>query len=275
MTLEKQIDVSIDENEIGYIALHIGAAIERRKMVSDVPKRVMIVCASGVGSAQLIKYKLKSTFTDKIEVVGTTEYYKLGQLSLEGVDFLISSIPIHDELPIPVVHVNTILAENDFVKIDSFIKGTSTSVLKYLHEDLMFFDKKVNSKEEALQFLAQQLEKKEFVEGTFLDGVYEREKIAPTAYGNFVAIPHPITPKWDRTFVSFCTLEKPITWGGKPVQLVCLLNVKKGSTEDLEVLYSLLTRIVESHALVQDCLKCSTKEELMKVLLNIVEHSVK
>ncbi len=49
------------ETEIGYLALHIGGAIERRKIINQ-PKRCLIVCASGVGSAKLLSYKLQATF---------------------------------------------------------------------------------------------------------------------------------------------------------------------------------------------------------------------
>ncbi|MXI40441.1 PRD domain-containing protein, partial [Escherichia coli] len=49
--LEEEEGLSIHENEIGYMALHFGAALERRKMEIP-PKRCLIVCASGAGSAR-------------------------------------------------------------------------------------------------------------------------------------------------------------------------------------------------------------------------------
>src|SRR5699024_5484805 len=55
LSIESKIGIEINENEIGYLALHIGAAIERRKYKSG-PKRCLIVCASGLGTAQLIYY---------------------------------------------------------------------------------------------------------------------------------------------------------------------------------------------------------------------------
>ncbi|SDZ65793.1 lichenan operon transcriptional antiterminator [Evansella caseinilytica] len=273
LALEKLTNVTIDENEIGYLALHIGAAIERRNLKSDKPKRAIVVCASGAGSAQMIKYKLKSRFSDKIEVIKTTEYYKLAQCSLDAVDVIISSIPIQEELPVPIIYVNTILNDHDFSKIDHFITDRRTTVSEYLSNDLIFIHQPLNRKESVLAFLSSELKGRGLVGDDFLDGLYEREKVAPTAYGNLVAIPHPITPKWHETFVSICTLEKPVMWGDKPVQLVCLLNVKKESTEDLEALYGLLTKIVESPDLVQECLKCKKEKDVIEVLLKGIQAS--
>ncbi|HLS09400.1 transcription antiterminator, partial [Lentibacillus sp.] len=76
LAIEEHTGSEINENEIGYLALHIGAAMERRKMKKE-PKRCLIVCASGLGSARLLYYRIKSKFEGKLEVLGTTEYYKL------------------------------------------------------------------------------------------------------------------------------------------------------------------------------------------------------
>src|SRR5699024_10895023 len=76
LAIEAKTEIEINENEIGYLALHIGAAIERRKYQSG-PKRCLIVCASGLGTAQLIYYRLKAKFAQDLNVVETTEYYKL------------------------------------------------------------------------------------------------------------------------------------------------------------------------------------------------------
>src|SRR5699024_1993752 len=59
LSIESKIGIEINENEIGYLALHIGAAIERRKYKSG-PKRCLIVCASGLGTAQLIYYQVQA-----------------------------------------------------------------------------------------------------------------------------------------------------------------------------------------------------------------------
>ncbi|GIO23473.1 hypothetical protein J11TS1_20540 [Oceanobacillus sp. J11TS1] len=198
ITIGKEMEVEIDENEVGYIALHIGAAIERRKLMSEA-KRCLIVCASGFGTAQLIYYKLKNQFGKELDVVGTTEYYKLRDYNLNDIDFIVSSIPISDVL-VPVIQVNAILGDNDLIKIGQFVGEKSHSINTYFDEKLTFLRKKNQTMEEVLSFLNDELIKEGLVDDTFLEAVYEREEIAPTSYGNFVAIPHPITPKTEKLF---------------------------------------------------------------------------
>ncbi|WP_226037236.1 BglG family transcription antiterminator [Aquibacillus saliphilus] len=266
LVLEEHMGVKIDENEIGYLALHIGAAMERHKLESG-PKRCMIVCASGLGSAQLIKYKLQSRFGSKLEVLGTTEYYKLDQIPFEETDFIISSVPITQHLSVPVIEVNTILGEKDLGKIEEFVLDRASSVYHYIKRDLVYLNKSFHTKEEVLTFLVEKLKEKELVYEGFLEAVYQREAVAPTSFGNLVAIPHPITPQSDETFVAICTLDRPIIWEEKRVQFVCLLSVEKDSSEDLQNMYEMLGKIVENTTIIQQILKSKTYNEFIKVLL--------
>ncbi|MEK3905976.1 BglG family transcription antiterminator [Oceanobacillus sp. FSL W7-1309] len=258
----EETGTEIDEPEVGYIALHIGAAIERRKLKSG-PKRCLIICASGFGTAQLIYYKLKNQFGKDLDIVGTTEYYKLRDYSLYDIDFIVSSIPIQDNIPVPVVQVNAILGDQDLTKIGRFIGERGQSINTYFSEELMFPRKKHQTMDEVLSFLNDELLKKDLVDETFLEAVYEREEVAPTSYGNLVAIPHPITPKTEKTFLTVCTLEKPIKWGDKPVQFICLLCVKKDSQEDLQAMYEMLGEIIDSSTMVERLIKARDYKEFV------------
>jgi lichenan operon transcriptional antiterminator len=220
MVLKQETGMDIDENEIGFLALHIGAAIERRK-IGMKPKKCLIICASGVGSARLLYYKLQEKFGSKLDILGTIEYYKLNQIPLQELNFIISTIPIRDALPIPVIEVNTILSDNDLKKIESAISENIVTDLEYTSEELVFLQQKFETKEEVLEFLGNELQRLGLVNESFIQSVLEREAISPTCYGNLVAIPHPIMPQTDKTFWAICTLEKPIMWANKRVQFVC------------------------------------------------------
>ncbi|WP_375051312.1 BglG family transcription antiterminator [Virgibacillus sp. JSM 102003] len=265
LAIEEQTGSEINENEIGYLALHIGAAMERRRMETK-PKRCLIVCASGLGSARLLYYRIKSKFEGKLEVIGTTQYYKLNQYDLSAIDFIISSVPIPEDVSLPVIEVNAVLGKQDIEHIESFIVENEQSIYDYFQPGLLFLKKKFSSKDEVLRFMFDHLEHQSMVDESFLDAIYEREKVASTAYGNLVAVPHPISPQSDETFLSVCTLEKPVTWGDQPVQFVCILSVRRNSMEDLQSMYELLGKIIDSPTTVQKLINAETYNEFVKVL---------
>lgn len=263
--LRRESGIAINEDEIGYLALHIGAALERKEMNVH-PKRCLVVCASGIGSARLLSYKLQSKFGPRIEIIGTTEYYKLKEYPFDLVDFVVSTIPIRDSLPVPVIEVNTFLGEGDFERVQYVLKDQSEQSSDYIKEELVFLQEKYDSRESTLQFFQQKLLNLGLVDESFLDSVMEREAISPTSFGNLVAIPHPISPLTETTFLAICTLQKPIDWGGKRAQFICLLSVEKNSHQDFQKMYDLLGTVVDDGAKVQRLLKSKTYKEFIKFL---------
>ncbi|MGY3835809.1 transcriptional regulator LicR [Bacillus atrophaeus] len=264
VVIKDKTGIEIHENEIGYLALHFGAAIERRKTESP-PKRCIIVCASGTGSAQLLREKLRSHFGKRLDILGTAEYYSLDQISYESVDFVVSTIPIKRELPVPVLKVNTILGGNDFAKIEFKLDGEKEPDSRYIKKELVFLHQNLQSKEDVIRFLGQKAVEHGFAEDGIIDSIFEREAISPTCFGNLVAIPHPLIPQTESTFWAVCTLKKPIDWENKRVQFVCLLCVEKENKADLQSMYKLLGSILDDPAAVSQLLKSRTYKEFLEI----------
>ncbi|NRK74358.1 transcriptional regulator, partial [Salmonella enterica subsp. enterica serovar Typhi] len=132
---------------------------------------------------------------------------------LIALDFIVSTIPIKRELTVPVIDVHTILRDEDISKLEHIVVDKVENTLHYFHPGLGFFQQDFQSKEEVLAFLAKEIVQKGIAPDHFFDLIIEREEIAPTSYGNSVAIPHPIKPVTENTFLSICTLKKPIKWG--------------------------------------------------------------
>ncbi|MEC6747230.1 BglG family transcription antiterminator [Marinilactibacillus sp. XAAS-LB27] len=263
--INQTLSVEIDENEVAYIALHLGAAIERVKENLSL-KKCYIVCASGIGSSKLIQYKLKSEFRSEIEVLGTTELYRLKEIPYPDIDFIISAVPINEPLPVPVLEVNAILSQVDLNNIKQFIKSDHSNPLTFIDEEHTFLNQSFRSKEEIFLFLMDQLKEKHALSEDYIEQLEKREEIVPTAYGNYVSIPHPITPQTSTTFLTFCTLKQPIQWGERKVQFVCLLNVEKDSLEDLQRLYDVLGKIVNTPSIVSKLLQCETYAEFIETI---------
>ncbi len=268
LVLYEKLNITIDENEIAYLALHIGAAIERQKL-EHTPKRCYIVCASGVGSSQLIRYRIESEFHSQIIVEGVTEYYRINEIPLNKIDFIISTVPIKHDLPIPIIEVNAILSEKDITKVGEFVESIEEKIAEYIPKENLFLNKSFSSKEEVIDFLSSVAESKDTLPDNYKEMIYEREEIATTAYGNLVAIPHPISPQSTKTFLTICTLDSPINWDDRKVQFVCLLNVEENSKENLQRMYGLLGNIVNDPELVRQLIEAKNYQEFVSTVINI------
>jgi lichenan operon transcriptional antiterminator len=265
--IEEYLQTEIVEDEIAYIALHIGVALERLKLKKRNIKRVIIVCATGIGSAKLLYYRLKNLFNQEMEVVDTINYYNLSSYDLGSIDMIISTIPIKEDIGVKVQIVNTFLEERDIEQIRNKLLNENLELGKYMHASRIFLQKEFTSKQDILSFLSKELIKQHLVPDHYLDLVLERENAAPTSFGNLVAIPHPITPVTEDTFWTICTLKRPIQWNEQQmVQFIFLLNIKKGSKGDLDKMYQRLIGIIENISLIKRLVECKSPQDLIKEL---------
>jgi transcriptional antiterminator/mannitol/fructose-specific phosphotransferase system IIA component (Ntr-type) len=113
----------IREEDIAYLSLHFCASIVRRKRMFTV-SNVAIVCVHGIGTATLLKELICSRFKS-IRIITITTGSDLNFTDLEGIDFIISSIPLPD-CAYPWVQVNPILTDEDYQIIEDMIEKYST-----------------------------------------------------------------------------------------------------------------------------------------------------
>ncbi|NEY19988.1 transcription antiterminator [Bacillus ginsengihumi] len=267
--MEEYLAQEVGEHEIAYIALHIGVALERKSARKQEAKRVLIVCASGVGSAKLLYYRLQRMFGNELDIVDTIHYYKLREFNLSSIDLIISTVPIHEDLGIPVQVVHTFLEEEDIQHINrKLYASTDGSLAAYLDISRVFIHQDFHDKDSVLAFLCDQLLTQGLVPKDYINLVQEREMLAPTCFGNLVAIPHPMTPVTEKTFWTVCTLKRPVIWHERQmVQFVCLLNISKHAKGDLAPMYQHLISIIENQVTVQKIIQTASAEDLIKLFL--------
>ncbi|ADL08707.1 BglG family transcription antiterminator [Thermosediminibacter oceani] len=112
--LREKLNVEIPEDEVGYVAMHFGAALERMK---DVAKtyNIMVVCASGIGTSRMLMSKLK--IFPQINVVEVASSVKLKDIKdRKDIDLVVSTIPLDIEDK-KVVVVNPLLLKEDVEKL--------------------------------------------------------------------------------------------------------------------------------------------------------------
>ncbi|WP_107841908.1 BglG family transcription antiterminator [Metasolibacillus meyeri] len=83
--------IAIPEEEIGFIVMHFGSAIELRRMKVNI--RALVICSSGIGSSKLLASRLKKEFTEITELHHAS-LFDLREEQIEQYDLVISTGPI-------------------------------------------------------------------------------------------------------------------------------------------------------------------------------------
>lgn len=236
--IEEKEHIIVNENEIGYIAVHFGAALTRMDIKTNkITKSAIIVCGGGIGTAILLKARLKEYFKDLINIVNTMPGYQLQEKDLHNIDLIFTTVPlkrfknISPEITKKIIHIKNLLnnEEIEFISHKFFHTAdiSKTNVEKFFHKDCFFTNKQFSTKEEILYFLTNQLKQKGLMDDITSNSVFEREFSSPTEIGNLVAIPHPMENSTTISSIAVLILDKPIIWLEHHVQVVFLISIAK------------------------------------------------
>lgn len=119
--LADKVGRSVPEEEIGFLAVHFGAALVRLEGRKEQIRKVQVavVCSSGIGLSRLMAAKLEKVFKDRLEMT-TYGKHDITPAVEAKIDFIISSLQL-EAVQVPVVYVNPLLSEADIGEIRCLI----------------------------------------------------------------------------------------------------------------------------------------------------------
>lgn len=116
--LERYVRHNIDENEISYLAMHICAAIERKKGDRKRAK-VIVVCGGGVGTSELLVERLKKRFD--FEIISVIAAHNADMLKDAKADLIVSTVSLKN-CGVDFLQVSPFLDDADYLKICKYLE---------------------------------------------------------------------------------------------------------------------------------------------------------
>lgn len=270
--LKEFYTIDVNEDEIGYVAIHFGASIERLKTVDRDKKRAVIVCATGIGTAQLLAARFTKLFPD-IELIKVLPVIKAKSMLKDlAPDIVLSTVPFATEETI-VINVSPFLDKEDVNKIESIVrnkknntelKEVKSKILNYISEDLVFLNMETRDKFKVLSEMSQKLLSLNYVKEGFYESILERERFSSTALGNLVAIPHPYEGFVNVPKISIATLKYPIKWDDKKVQIVFMIALDLSIKEEFKIIFEQLADVINNKEKIAKLIECKNYLELIE-----------
>jgi lichenan operon transcriptional antiterminator len=223
----------ISEDEWAYLTLHLMAAIERNKVAQKI--RVIVICATGFGSAQLLQTRLIKEFGERIEIIGVFGYFELNLESIQSADAIITSIDLSQLVfAIPVIHVSVFFDERDILKVRSAfdrlhpekrLKNTidnqsNPSIEKVrlfqqvFKEDSFLIITESLSRDTIIKQLLLRLakwEKDDYLD-LMLTQLDTREHLGSVAFSTQIAVPHPVVPQGKFPKIAVAIIPQGVFW---------------------------------------------------------------
>ena len=272
--IEQRIQKPVPDTEIGFLAIHFGAAMVRLESRDQVRRKVYagIVCASGIGISRLMMTKIARSYRDRVEL----KAYGRNDITpyvLEKNDFLISSIPL-EQPDADILYVNPFLPENDMKAIeerigryeltpekqkmeDGFTRQLEqvnyvAAQIKNMIENLVFLkvDEKIGF-DELLVAVSEKLSPYSDRRAMIQEDIAAREKLATQIFPAFgFALLHSRTGGVTRPCVAVCMTKSLMPyeddyWNGIGVVLIMLLPAQDHVEKNSDILGYISGKLIE------------------------------
>ncbi|VGQ44264.1 PTS system mannitol (cryptic)-specific transporter subunit IIA [Streptococcus pyogenes] len=281
----------VSDDEWAYISLHLMAAIERYSNRHKL--RVLVVCATGYGSAMMLKNRLEKEFEGRLRIVDVISYYEITEERLKTVDLIISSISLANLMFLtPVITVSVFLSNQDIETIRQFI-GEQEGIKKevslpsqmslakaeqlltgvFSPNRFLYLDEKISKEDLLLRMIAclDEAGTETFVED-FYHQMVLRENYSPVIYGEVLAFPHPANPMTYSEQVVVAICREPLEWdkAHQAVHFVFLLSPSKGHNHRLKYVSPGLASFVNQVELQQALLEEPNYFKFMTVFTPLI-----
>lgn len=230
--IEKEFNIEVSEDEIGFLAIHLGAT----RLADTNHINVILICNYGIGTSQIVRRKIEKE-NKQVQILGVYPSAFLDQAMLLEPDYVISTVRLPDyRYSAPPIEADKYLLNPGPFLFDDVRKKHLTELFR----PRLFFDIDVNSREEFFELAFAKIRQVAPIEDSVLEEVRKRDELASTDVGNFIAIPHTVTTGSFQSFIAVFRLAKPILWKRNQTSFVFMLVIHgrdRGAVRALECLY--------------------------------------
>ena len=222
----------ISADESGFITIYFARYLEQNRQYI----RALVVCTTGVATAQLIKVKIQSYFNNIIVVADAASSNVQQQIhKYAPIELIISTIPLNNTFEIPVVVVGALLTNQDKKRIADSIKrnyhfqGSEKMLSEVTNESLIRLNIEAVNWKDAIRKSANPLVKNGYATENYVNGMIKTtEESGPyIVISKGVALPHARPELGAKKIgITVTTLKTPINFGNKsndPVQFIFAL----------------------------------------------------
>lgn len=273
--IHKRQGVYINDDEIAYIAFHLGSALEiQKKLYSRIA--IAIYSPNYYDMKTTLIEKINKHFEDDILInnIVTSE----DEIKKAPCDLIISTLPLSFCASSPLIVINPFLLEKDIENITQKIKEIKISKKQKLFREHLkyliipeFFERfnSFNNQSELIHHMCSKLLNFDYVDENFEKQVIERDYISSTAFDSF-AIPHALKMNAKKTGMNVIILENPLDWGEKKVNLIMMLCFNRNERYIFNELFEPLTMILTNKENLKEVLKANSYEEFIDILSSFI-----
>lgn len=264
--LENEYSITISDEEIGFLSVHIGLIIEN-DIYKENTIKILLLSENYHSIADNIKKKILSQ-NSNVEIYIKDMNYKIfnnnadiiittGKVDVIGKTVLEVS-PMYNIIDQSNVNaaISASLSEKEKIKYRNFM-------LSCFSPNLFFKRNDISDKNTAIEFLCDSLKEFGSVDANFKEDVFEREQISSTCFLNTFAIPHSIHMNAKKTTLAILINENGIIWDQNKIQICILIAMSRENRKQFSQLYNGIVQVLCDKSHLKNLINSKTLGEFM------------
>lgn len=245
---EKYTEFKMTEDEISYLAIHIGVALERNYSAGHERfAQILLVSELSNSTLRMVESKIKRDFPH-IQINRTLSYREYEQLTQIEEDFVVSTVRLteKDKQIVKIAPFPTAYQLEQLGRLAMVDRKMPYIIERFFDEKFFIIIDKPVTQKEIFKSICVRLEQSGYVGSDFYPSVVEREKIVSTLLGENIAIPHSVGLLARKTVVTTILAPQGIVWDKNEVaHVIFLLAISKDEYEDAMRIYNLFVNFVK------------------------------
>lgn len=275
---ERKLGITVNEDEVGYIALHLALSYEKYK--SKI--KTVIVCSSGIGTSQLVANEITKRY-ENLEITHIIPLNLLTQKIEDESDLIITTVRGLKKSE-KILYISAMVDENDFINIDNAIKKIRFSVKNtcnnaskqkeyciqqnsIFENQLCFLDSKIKDFVQAITYYGKLMESKGYAKNGFYKNILEREKKGSTYIGKGIAIPHAEGIYVNESRVCIVKFEEPVTWQGNKLDFIFILCLKFNDIDKTKGFFKTFYSILNDDEALMKIKNSKNKNDIINIFI--------
>lgn len=218
--IKERTGISINDDEIAYIAFHLGSTLEAQKNLSE-KVTAALYCPSYYDTNVKLTDTINRHFSSELLITNIfTEERELEKAGKS--DLVLSTVPLNSVIQLPLLQISPFFTEKDVQSLRRQLTEIKTNKRRKQFREYLeylivpeFFERRddLTDYDQVVRHMVGKMVSMGYVDEDFEQDIRAREQLSATAFQDF-AIPHAMKMRAHKTGINVLISDTPVRWGG-------------------------------------------------------------
>lgn len=275
--IKERTGISINDDEIAYIAFHLGSTLEAQKNLSE-KVTAALYCPSYYDTNVKLTDTINRHFSSELLITNIfTEERELEKAGKS--DLVLSTVPLNSVIQLPLLQISPFFTEKDVQSLRRQLTEIKTNKRRKQFREYLeylivpeFFERRddLTDYDQVVRHMVGKMVSMGYVDKDFEQDIRAREQLSATAFQDF-AIPHAMKMRAHKTGINVLISDTPVRWGDKQVRIVLMLCFNRDERFIFNEIFEPLTMVLSSRENVKRLVTAGDYQEFIGMLAGFME----